>query len=126
MYGTLKVSIDPSTGEFQRKLATHKGTPSVDQISEAVEGRGVFTTGFRIQSATRPNVMIDFYVNDEGLLMSEIPVVMYRLGNGDVYELAGSGVFVGGDDDTGESIPLTMDEIKQLADVRMYPIGITE
>jgi len=124
MYGMVKLSVDENTGRITRQLQRRDGIPTLAQMQEAVGG--YITTGFRIQSATRPNVSIDYYVDDEGLLMSGNPVAKYLLEDGRVYELAGSGIFVGGDDDTGDAVALTAEEFGQIGGVQLFPIGITE
>jgi Domain of unknown function (DUF3846) len=105
-----------------RKFIMRPGFPSLKDMQDIVGG--YIETGFRMQSKFRKDVTIDFYVNEEGLMMSGLPIFQYAFDD-EVYQLAGSGVFTGTDSE-GESIELLNEELDQVLDsVTIQHIGWT-
>lgn len=122
MFGVLLVTGKPEAGKVMRQFLRRPGKPTLAQMQEAVGG--YIETGFRMPSKLRPGVSIDFWVNDEGLGLSDNPVMQYRVGE-KVYQLAGSAI-VTGVDRQGETIELLDEELQQLLDsVKVQHIGWT-
>ena len=123
MFGVLLVTGKPEDGTPMRQFLRRPGKPTLEQMQEVVGG--YIATGFRLESAYRPGVSIDFWVNDEGLCFSDNPLMQYRVGR-DVYQLAGSAVVTGANSE-GETVELLEEEISQLLDtVKTQHIGWTD
>jgi len=121
--GTFEESIGPR-GRPSVLVDVRQGVPTLEQMQEIVGG--YITTGFRLLSATRPHVQIDYYVDDEGLCKSDLPVLAYAVEDYEEYPtLAGDGVFVGGDTRDGETIALTQAEVDQVDAVKVKFLGWT-
>lgn len=121
MYVTL--TIDPVTRS--RKIERHGGTPNLHTMQNAVGG-GYITTGFCIPSPSGKGRTIDFYVNDEGLLISGNPVMGYFDKNKALLgQLAGNGIFTATDYNTGETVPMTDAEVSEINTLRCVSIGTT-
>jgi len=95
-----------------RKFIMRPGFPSLKDMQKIVGG--YIETGFRLESNFRKDVSIEFFVNEEGLLTSDLPIFQYAFDD-EVYQLAGSGVFVGCNSE-GETIELLQEELDQILD----------
>lgn len=96
------------------EVVTPTDEVTLQQMQDAVGG--LICTLARFPSPFRPNVVIDSYVNDEGLLI-RLPILMRFDGAWGVDghgSFAGNVVFVGADGP--ESVPLTDEEINYIRD----------
>ena len=124
MYATLKInSARESKGGVYPVFTTYPGVADLPVMQDAVGG--YIETGFRLDSETRKGIQIDFWVNDEGLFISDNPVMQYKVGE-NVVQLVGPGIFTGADSE-GENIELTHEEIDQIQNsVKIKLVGWTE
>lgn len=100
MYATIK----------NRKVEIFDGVPTLTEMQAAVGG--YIETALRVPT-NRPNITVDVYCNEEGLLL-DLPLNYIRSTDGSY--LAGDFVVVGGDESTGEMVGLTSEEIGMVFD----------
>ena len=88
-------------------------SPTLEEMQGAVGG--LIDMAFCIPSHERETVTIDFYVNEEGLMIG-LPIVLgINTRPGYVMPVAGNILICGSVDATGESVSLTMEEIEWAA-----------
>lgn len=91
----------------KQEINIYDGVPSLEAMQKAVGG--YICTALRVPSPTRADIAVDVFCNDEGLILG-LPINHVRLT--DMSPLAGDLIIVGADENTGESVPLTRDEIQ--------------
>ena len=96
MYATIK----------NRKVEIFDGVPTLSEM-QAVVG-GYIESALRVPSPQRKGITVDVYCNEEGLLMG-LPIQFVRGTDGSY--LAGDFVIVGVNEDTGETVGLSTEEI---------------
>lgn len=105
MLGYIALSVD-ELGEVHPDR--REGVPTLEDMQGVVGG--YIDTAFRVPSPFRKNVSIDFYVNDEGLLIG-LPQVVGVLSDSYKQVFAGSMVIVAGDERNGETVGMTDEEM---------------
>lgn len=81
-------------------LRTYDGVPSLEEMQRIVDG--YIETALRLPSS-RDGITIDFYCNDMGRIEG-LPMLYVRAMDGET--IAGNIVAVGGDVESGETVPL--------------------
>ena len=104
-----------------RKLTKHEGKPTLEKMQEVVGG--YIETAVRCPSPTRKNITVDAYVNEEGLLIN-LPIDHVRMT--DRSYLAGNIVITGADENTGNTVEITKEELSEmLRYIGRLPITLT-
>lgn len=99
----------------------HPATAGIDYIRDAVGGP--FTAAFTVDNPRAPGLALTGYVHDEGLLLKLPLQLAVTYPNGYTNMLAGSMLLQGLDTDTGESVPLTHEDIQYLVGRRtVHPV----
>ncbi len=128
MFSTVQIDVDRDTKSMNVTYTRHTGTPTLATMQAAVGGS--IERGFELASPTRPGITLDYWVNEDGLAVTDSPVMRYRSPDLDagygvgVITLAGNGIYSASNED-GETVAMRADEIKYVYKIKMYLAGFT-